>query len=477
MRQTLINKRKSIALAMFFLFNVCYSKSIVEIPNLYREISNISSKKLSVYQIVIVDLNNCQTCNLWYPELMKKCDTNVFIYFKGARVKDKEKLAKRYNLLESRVLVGTLTEKSTLALSKVVFFEVYENDDRVSIYSVRDMAEISKICTNIFSKELPIQCEDVFSRFDKVTGCGDYIYGVTEPLMQLARIHPDSNKIELYESSKYDSFYWAIIFPQLQRNDTTLLNKNESINEVQKANQILSMFYPVNIFAAENRCFIATQPLTFSKVNGKIQARGINLIVEMDEKWNIVNYWRMRSNNKTSPIVGFSFNSGKFYFGQIDIDGLYFSEAEFLDSNRDKRDENGLGYKIEMLKKYDFMEYSSKNIGFGKNTVYFKNVPIINFIDSHQSKSIDVSEYIGIKLNKKSFYINLDAAYRNDTLTLLCSVNRDLISIKLASGKLISRNKYSLSNKYNPLYNLIKNKGLLFYQTKEDYFKCQFTLE
>ena len=130
-----------------------------------------------------------------------------------------------------------------------------------------------------------------------------------------------------------------------------------------------------------------------------------------------------------------------------------------------------------MLKKYDFMEYSSKNIGFGKNTVYFKNVPIINFIDSHQSKSIDVSEYIGIKLNKISFYSNLDADYRNDTLSLLCSINRDLISIKLASGKLISRNKYSLTNKYNPLYTLTKNKGLLFYQTKEDYFKCQVTLE
>jgi len=477
MNLQLIFKRKGIVLSMFFLLiHVSFAKSIIEIPGLFNEITNLSSKKSSVFQLVIIDLNNCQSCNVWYPELMKNSDSSIYVYFKGAKSKDKQKLAKRYNLAASRVIAGSLSANLIGPISKAIFIEVYENDDWVSVYSLEDIRKVIQICEKRDYNDIAVQSDDVFMRFEKTVATNSFIYGIADPLMQLARLHPDSSHVELYESSKYDSFFWTYVFPSLSEKDTAILNKSESILQAGKTNQILSLFYPVNIFAEKNRLFIATQPFIFRKNQQDITVEGINLIIEMDENWNIVNHWLIQRNDQVSAIVGFSFKQGNFYFGCIDLKGEYFKQPVIFGKETEKRNTKIIKYDLNLVNKFSFLEFSSNNIAVGINAIFFKNKPVVNTIQDDSSQVIDISKFTGIKLNSSSFYNNLYVAFIKDTLSALCSVNRSLILIKVVSGKLVNRTHHALENKYNPIYTQVNQKGYLFYQTKDDYFKKQINL-
>jgi hypothetical protein len=129
-----------------------------------------------------------------------------------------------------------------------------------------------------------------------------------------------------------------------------------------------------------------------------------------------------------------------------------------------------------LVNKFSFLEFSSNNIAVGINAIFFKNKPVVNTIQDDSSQVIDISKFTGIKLNSSSFYNNLYVAFIKDTLSALCSVNRSLILIKVVSGKLVNRTHHALENKYNPIYTQVNQKGYLFYQTKDDYFKKQINL-
>lgn len=470
-------KRRSIVLSMLFLFNTTgHAGSIITAPGLHKEIATLSSVQQSVYRCIIVDLNNCQSCNTWYPNLIKSCDTGIFVYFKGAKAKDREKLAKRYKLAPVRVLAGSLTAASANLITKAIYLETFENDEWVSMYTINDLSKVFKICEAVDQKDVSIESEDVFTKFDNITSKGNYLYGITNPLMQLSRIHKDSSKIEIFENSTFDSFFWNTVFPNLHKADSTVLNKEESIAQTENTNEVLTLFYPVGIYSEHNRFFIATQPFIFKKIKGVLEVTGINLIIEIDEDWNIINHWQTKPNNTCSPIVGFSMQGGEIYYGSIETDGQYFHQVESV-HNLNKSPREPIRYESRLLKKFDFLEYSSNTVTMGNNVQYFKNLPIATVLNNNIPVQMDLSLYLGMQLQPKTFYNTLYATFQEDTLTALCGVNRNMVLIKVVSGNLISRRYFSLTNKYNPLYSKVNQQGYLFYQTKDDYFKQLMIIE
>jgi hypothetical protein len=83
MRLQSIRRLKLIFIIIFFNINASCADSIVEIRGLHKELSCLSTVDQSVFRLIILDLNNCQTCNIWFPKLIKNGDTGIFIYFRG----------------------------------------------------------------------------------------------------------------------------------------------------------------------------------------------------------------------------------------------------------------------------------------------------------------------------------------------------------------------------------------------------------
>lgn len=470
-------KRMRIVLSMLFLLNTTgYAGSIITAPGLHKEIAALSSVKQVVYRIVLIDLNNCQSCNAWYPSLIKSCDTGIFVYFKGAKAKDKDKLAKRFKLAATRVIAGNLSIKNSNLITSAIYFETYENDNWVSLYTITDLSKVYKICKSDYQNDVSIESEDVFTKFHNTAVKGNYFYGITKPIMQLSRLHKDSFVIEIFPFATFDSFYWNSVFPNMRKADSTILSKTEFIAQTEFTNEVLSLFYPVNICSEHDRIFIATQPFLLKKTKNRLEATGINLIIEIDDDWNIINHWQIKTNNACSPIVGFSKKDRDFYFGSIDLDGQYFHRVETEDTQINNSSEP-LHYDRGLLKKFDFLEYSSNTVIMGNNVQYFKNIPIVSAINNINKVQFDLSHYLGIQLQAKSFYNTLYSTFENDTLKSLCAINRNMVFLKIVSGKLISRRFFSLSNKYNPLFELMGEHGYLFYQTKEDFLKHLMDLE
>lgn len=478
MKLQIILKLKIIFVIIFLNINSSYADSIVKIPGLYREISCLSSIDQPVFRLIILDLNSCQTCNIWFPKIINNGDTGIFIYFKGARIKDKEKLAKHFKIATSRVLVGSLSDEISETLFKYIFVEAYENDDWVSAYTVNDVPRVSKLCDYQDRNDITIQSEEVFSRFDRLAASGNYIYGISNPLMQLARIHKDSSNIEIYPSSKYDSYFLSSVYPELYEKDSTLLTKTEYINRMASTDEIFKLFYPVSIFTENNRLFIATQPFIVHKTKNQLSVSGINLIVEIDENWNIINHWQTQSDNNCSPIVGFFVHDNNFYFASIELDGQYLHYVECKNSTPKHLMTNKMNYNMNLIKQYEFMKYSSNTVETGVNTLFFCNRPVVTIIEDHnKTSSIDLSVFTGMKLHSTSLYNNLSTTYKNDTLTSLCAIDGNVVLIKVVSGQLVSRSYYSLQDKYNPIFAGTNESGYLFYQTKEDYFKRKIEIK
>lgn len=477
MRLQSIRRLKLIFIIIFFNINSSCADSIVEIRGLHKELSCLSTVDQSVFRLIILDLNNCQTCNIWFPKLIKNGDTGIFIYFRGARIKDKEKLAKRFKISTSRVLVGSFSEDVSEQLFKYVYVEVYGNDDWVSAYTVNDLTKVSELCNNEDQKDVIIESEDVFSRFDKIATSGNYIYGLANPLMQLTRTHKDSSNIEIYPSSRYDSFFWSSVYPEMCEKDSTLLTMTESITEMSNSNEIFKLFYPVNFCTVNDRLFIATQPYMVRKINNKLQSRGFNLIVEIDQNWNIINHWQAESDDNCSPLIGFVVQDSNFYFANIELDGQYLRLVGSTSTTSKSLNKNEIKYDTNFIKKFEFMKYSTSAVETGLNTMFFGSLPFVTIINQNKTSSIDISKFLGIQLRPTSIYNNLSITYKNDTLSALCAIDRNMVSIKIVSDQLVSRRYYSLQKKYNPLFSGTNKSGFLYYQTKEDYFKSKITIE